>query len=57
MIKVGDKVVHDYSLHTGEVLAIRKHPNGYNYQVKFWMPETKNYTIDWFKAKVLREKS
>lgn len=55
-IKVGDKVVHDYSLHTGKVLAVRKHPNGYNYQVDFYLPEQRKHVTDWFKRSVLRIK-
>lgn len=56
MIKVGDKVVHDYSLHTGTVIEIRKHPQGYNYKVRFARPEAQDFVTDWFKKSVLRER-
>lgn len=59
MIKQGDIVYHDYSLHKGAVLDKRKHKLGYNYQVRFHLPEHKGtpreYRIDWYKRSVLRE--
>lgn len=58
MIKVGDTVIHDYSLHRGIVLSKRRNKLGYNYQVRFHTLEntgTEEYRIDWFKREVLRE--
>jgi len=58
MSNVGDTVVHEYSLHRGKVLSKRKNKLGYNYEVRFYMPEnteSEKYRIDWFKRSVLRE--
>ena len=53
-ISTGDKVVHDYSLHTGKVLEVRNHGSRYNYKVDFYLPEQRKHVIDWFKKAVLR---
>lgn len=55
MIRVGDKVMHDYSSHQGVVLAKRKDRSGYNYQVQFAMPENgeEAFRVDWYRRDVL----
>ena len=50
-VMIGSKVKHNYSGQNGKVLAYRRNPQGYNYQVEF---EGVLYPyVDWFKREVL----
>ena len=51
-IIIGSKVKHDFSRYIGTVLAFRRDPWKYNYQVKFLLFNGE-YKTDWFKREVL----
>lgn len=53
VIRIGDRVAHDFSKNIGVVLAWRKDPKGYDYKVRFFIPEQMTYKEDWFKREVL----
>lgn len=52
-IMIGSMVKHDFSHYRGTVLAYRRDPKGYNYQVKFHLDEPDKYVTDWYQRKVL----
>ena len=54
-IMIGSKVRHDFSKEIGYVLAFRRDPNKYNYQVEWHtvVGGKLNLKVDWMKREVL----
>jgi hypothetical protein len=51
-IMIGSMVKHNFSFERGTVLAYRRDPDGYNYQVRFHLDDGGERT-DWYKREVL----
>ena len=52
-IRVGSRVQHDFSKTIGKVVAIKRRPQRYNYQVAFYDDSSMPTIVGWYRREYL----